>query len=57
MVMVYANTLKDHFVGDRVMLTHKMDPEMRDIFSRMGYLVVDVPPIPEKSTLLAHLVK
>ncbi len=42
MVMVYANSLVDHFKGTKVILTHEMDKEMRDIFTKMGFSIHDV---------------
>jgi hypothetical protein len=53
MVMVYANSLKDCFEGDRIMLTHEMGEVERKKFAAMGYEIVNVAP-PMRSHVFFH---
>lgn len=41
MVMVTLNTMRDHFKGDRVILTHEINKTERNLFGQMGYEIVD----------------
>lgn len=43
MVMVYANSLRDNFIGKRVILTHRMAEKQEAIFVAMGFEVFRIP--------------
>lgn len=49
-VMVYVNSIRERFDGDRLILTHEMAPSERAGYSALGFEVIDVPP-PEGTSI------
>jgi hypothetical protein len=54
MVLVYAYSLQRHFNGDAVIMTHDMNEENTNLFTRLGFRVIQFDPPPEDVNIFCY---